>query len=252
MPRESITRKIGLARALSKLGYCSRSQAAELIRAGRVQLNGGVRRDPETPVRLEKDRIAVDGKAIDAERKIYLMMNKPRGVVTTSSDEKGRETVYSVLGKTRESMPWVAPVGRLDKASEGLLLLTNDSEWGARVAAPETHLEKTYHVQIDKVVDERFTQELLHGVKSEEGDLLRAVQARLLRAGEKNCWLEIVLDEGKNRQIRRMLEALGVDVLRLLRVAIGPLQLGKLAKGHFRSLTTAEKRMLDRAAVGSG
>ena len=152
MPSKEQDRKIGLARALSKLGHCSRSQAAELIRAGRVRLNGGVRRDPETPVRLEQDRILVDGCAVERPPKIYLMMNKPRGVVTTASDEKGRETVYSVLEEAGRSLPWVAPVGRLDKASEGLLLLTNDSEWGARIAAPETHLEKTYHVQIGAVV----------------------------------------------------------------------------------------------------
>lgn len=241
------SRKIGLARALSKLGYCSRSRAGELIRAGRVQLNGSVRRDPETPTHPEQDCIAVDGHPIDAQAKIYLMMNKPRGLVTTASDEKGRETVYGVMQRAGKSLPWVAPVGRLDKASEGLLLLTNNSEWGARIAAPETHLEKTYHVQIRKVVDERFTQAMVNGIKSAEGDSLRAAQARLLRAGEKNCWLEIVLDEGKNRQIRRMLEALGIDVLRLMRVAIGPLQLGKLAKGDFRPLSTEEKQALDRA-----
>ena len=106
------------------------------------------------------------------------MMNKPRGVVTTASDEKGRETVYAVLGRAGESLPWVAPVGRLDKASEGLLLLTNDSEWGARVAAPETHLEKTYHVQIGTVVDERLAQAMVNGVTMRMGDLLRAEQAR--------------------------------------------------------------------------
>ena len=149
-------------------------------------------------------------------------------------------------GKAGKSLPWIAPVGRLDKASEGLLLLTNDSEWGARVAAPETHLEKMYHVQIGKVVDERLTQAIVNGIKTAEGDFLHAEQARLLRAGEKNCWLEIVLDEGKNRQIRRMLEALGVEVLRLVRVAIGPLQLGKLAKGDFRPLSAEEKQALDR------
>jgi 23S rRNA pseudouridine2605 synthase len=241
------SRKIGLARALSKLGYCSRSQAGELIRAGRVQLNGSVRRDPETPTLLQQDRITVDGHAIDSQPKIYLMMNKPRGVVTTASDEKDRETVYGVMQRPGESLPWVAPVGRLDKASEGLLLLTNDSEWGARITAPETHLEKTYHVQIGKVVDERFTQAMVNGIKSAEGDFLRAAQVRLLRAGGKNCWLEIVLDEGKNRQIRRMLEALGVEVLRLMRVAIGPQQLGKLAKGDFRPLRAGEKQALDRA-----
>ena len=121
----------------------------ELIRAGRVRLNGGVESDPEIPAALERDRIEVDGRAVEARQKIYLMMNKPRGLVTTASDEKGRETVYSILEKARDALPWVAPVGRLDKASEGLLLLTNDSEWGARVAAPETHVEKTYHVQIE-------------------------------------------------------------------------------------------------------
>jgi 23S rRNA pseudouridine2605 synthase len=245
--RKATPRKIGLARALSKLGYCSRSQAAELIDAGRVYLNGAVRRDHETPVRLEQDRILVDGHAIDLQRKIYLMMNKPRGVVTTASDEKGRTTIYAVLDKASESLPWVAPVGRLDKASEGLLLLTNDSEWGARIAAPETHLEKIYHVQIDKVVDEKFTRAITSGVRVEGGEVLRAAQARVLRSGKKNCWLEIVLDEGKNRQIRRMLQALGAEVLRLVRVAIGPLPLGELAKGAFRALTKEEKRMLDRA-----
>ncbi len=239
-------RKIGLARALSKLGYCSRSQAAELIRGGRVRLNGSVRRDPETPVRLERDRIVVDGQAIDARRRIYLMMNKPRGLVTTASDEKGRETVYTVLQKAGDSLPWVAPVGRLDKASEGLLLLTNDSEWGGRIAAPETHLEKTYHVQIGKVVGEKFVEALVSGV-TDAGEFLRARRARLLRAGEKHCWVEIVLDEGKNRQIRRMLKVLDVEVLRLVRVGIGPLALGELAKGAFRELIKEEKRLLDDA-----
>jgi 23S rRNA pseudouridine2605 synthase len=247
VPSKETARKIGLARALSKLGYCSRSQAAELIRAGRVQLNGRVRRDPETPVRLGQDRIVVDSDALDPQQKIYLMMNKPRGLVTTASDEKGRETVYSVLGKAGESMPWVAPVGRLDKASEGLLLLTNDSEWGARIAAPGTHLEKTYHGQIGVVADETLTQVMMAGVRSEDGDLLRVGRASLLRSGEKKCWLEIILDEGKNRQIRRMLAALGVEVVRLVRVAIGPLQLGKLAKGGYRPLTRDEKLAVDRA-----
>jgi len=252
VPGKDTLWKVGLARALSKLGYCSRSQAAEFIRAGRVRLNGSVRRDPETPVHLERDRIAVDGRAVEAHQKIYLVMNKPRGLVTTASDEKGRDTIYSLLEKTQlteigESLPWLAPVGRLDKASEGLLLLTNDSEWGARVAAPETHLEKTYHVQIDALADQNLLDTLVKGVKSEDGDFLRAAQARVLRSGEKNCWLEITLDEGKNRQIRRMLAASGIEVLRLVRVAIGPLQLGTLAKGTCRRLTAEEKRALDRA-----
>lgn len=237
--------KTGLARALSKLGYCSRSQAAEIIRDGRVSLNGNVRRDPETPVRLGRDRIAVDGRPVNAERKIYLMMNKPRGIVTTASDEKGRKTVYELLEKA--NLPWVAPVGRLDKASEGLLLLTNDSEWSARIAAPEMHLEKIYHVQIDAIANDELMESLCKGVQSNDGDLLRTRRAGILRTGEKNCWLEIVLDEGKNRQIRRMLTALGLEVLRLIRVAIGPLQLGELAKGAYQVLTHEEKQQLDKA-----
>ena len=240
-------RKIGLARALSKLGYCSRSQAAELIRLGHVRLNGAVRRNPETPVRLGQDQIVVDGITVEPGQEVYLMMHKPRGLVTTASDEKGRDTVYSILAKSGEELPWVAPVGRLDKASEGLLLLTNDSEWGARVAAPETHLPKTYHVQLNRLADEPFVRSLKRGVKTEDGEFLHAAQCRLLRSGEKNCWLEITLHEGKNRQIRRMLHALDVDVLRLVRVAIGPLQLGNLQKGAFRPLTADEKLALDRA-----
>ncbi len=263
MNLKETVRRVGLARALSKLGYCSRSRAAELVLAGRVRLNGGVRRDPEASVRLSRDRITVDDRPIEAGEKIYLMMNKPRGLVTTASDEKGRETVYSVLtnsghtesgNSSREALPWVAPVGRLDKASEGLLLLTNDSEWVACVAAPETHLEKTYHVQIARVADATLIESLTGGVslaKTGTDETLRAKKVRMLRSGDKNCWLEIVLDEGKNRQIRRMLEVLGVEVLRLVRVAIGPLQLGKLAKGAYRRLTTVEKRMLDRA-MGTG
>lgn len=209
-----------------------------------MQLNGSVQRDPERPVQIDSDRILVDAKEARLEKKIYLMMNKPRGLVTTASDEKGRETVYSILAG--ESLPWVAPIGRLDKASEGLLLLTNDSEWGARVAAPETHLEKTYHVQIATIEGDSVTSAMMRGVRIDR-QILMAKEVRQLRAGERNCWLEIVLDEGKNRQIRRMLAGLGVEVLRLLRVSIGPLQLGTLAKGTYRSLSAEEKLALDQA-----
>ena len=252
-------RQIGLARTLSKLGYCSRSRAAELIRAGRVSLNGKIFRDPETPVSGKKNQIAVDGGEVDSQEKIYLMLNKPRGVVTTASDEKGREIIYDLLSGSSvpaknklagETLPWVAPVGRLDKASEGLLLLTNDSEWGARIAAPETHLDKTYHVQLGIVAEENFIQALVRGVKTKHDEVLRAKQSQLLRTGQKTCWLEMVLDEGKNRHIRRMMESMGIEVLRLVRVGIGPLQLGDLPKGKHRFLTAAEKRMLDSSMRG--
>jgi 23S rRNA pseudouridine2605 synthase len=244
MERGRNVKRVGLARALSKLGYCSRSQATELICAGRVRLNGAIRRDPETPVFVDRDRIEVDHRIVGEEAKVYLMLNKPRGVVTTASDEKGRDTVYSCLSA---GLPWVAPVGRLDKASEGLLLLTNDSEWAARISAPETHLDKTYHVQVGAVVDETLVSAMTNGVRAVNGEVLRAKQARMLRSGQKNTWLEIVLDEGKNRQIRRMLEVADIEVLRLVRVAIGPLVLGKLAKGDCHVLSSEEKRALDRA-----
>jgi 23S rRNA pseudouridine2605 synthase len=237
------SRKVGLARALSKLGFCSRSRAAELIRQGRVRLNGATRRDPETPVHLERDRIEVDRSPVEARSLIYLMLNKPRGVVTTASDEKGRETVYSLLP---ENPPWVGPVGRLDKASEGLLLLTNDSEWAARISDPESHVDKTYHVQVRARQTEIRVSKLLQGVLS-EGELLRVKSARTLRSGEKNTWIEIVLDEGRNRQIRRMFEALEIEVARLVRVAIGPLALGPLPKGKCRDLSPSEKIALDQA-----
>ncbi len=213
-----------------------------MIREGRVSLNGKVRRDPETPVRIEEDRIEVHSVAVKAAARVYLVLNKPHGLVTTTSDEKGRDTIYSCLD---ESLPWVAPVGRLDKASEGLLLLTNDSEWAARIAAPETHLEKTYHVQVGTIADSALLDSLKRGVRS-EGELLRVRRASVLRQGERNSWLEIILDEGKNRHIRRMLEHLGVEVLRLVRVAIGPLKLGDLPKGAARRLTSEEKMALDR------
>jgi 23S rRNA pseudouridine2605 synthase len=239
-------KKVGLARALSKLGYCSRSQAAELIRAGRVRINGALRRDPETPAHIEKDRIEVDGKGLASSARIYLVFNKPRGVVTTASDEKGRETVYSYLP---ENLSWLAPVGRLDKASEGLLLLTNDSEWAARVTAPETHLDKTYHVQIGAVADDALLETLRKGFTTADGDFLRVKRASILRQGERHLWLEIALDEGKNRHIRRMLEHENIEVLRLIRVAIGPLGLGDLSKGATRSLHAEEKQALDRAML---
>jgi 23S rRNA pseudouridine2605 synthase len=250
--------RIGLARALSKMGYCSRSQAVVLIRAGRVARNGRIVRDPETPVRIPRDRIGVDGSPLQKAPAVYLILNKPRGVVTTASDEKGRATVYDLLGA---ELPWVGPVGRLDKASEGLLLLTNDSEWAAKITEPATHLDKKYHVQVNCVVDADLLARITGGCRVEggsvehtfedNGEYLRAKTARLLRHGDKNSWLEITLDEGKNRQIRRLVEALGVRVLRLVRVSIGPLELGDLNKGSVRRLTTAEKKSIDQALLGT-
>jgi 23S rRNA pseudouridine2605 synthase len=236
------SRKVGLARALSKLGYCSRQQAVELIRRGKVRLNGSTPNNPETPVRLGTDRIEVQGQRLKAAENIYLMLNKPRGFVTSASDEKGRDTVYSLLPS---GLTWLAPVGRLDKASEGLLFFTNDSAWNARITNPATHLDKTYHVQIAAIADSSFIEKLQRGVETQRDDVLRCKRASLLRSGEKNSWLELTLDEGKNRHIRRMFDALVVEVLRLIRVSIGPVLLGDLAKGAYRPLTSVELTALD-------
>jgi 23S rRNA pseudouridine2605 synthase len=216
----------------------------ELIGAGRVRVNGRGERDGARRVDPAKDRIEVEGRVVTPSEKVYLMLNKPRGLVTSAADEKGRATVYEGLKDC--GFPWLVPVGRLDKASEGLLLFTNDTRWAARIMAPQTHLDKTYHVQVDRVADEEFLKKMTEGVEAEEGDFLQARKASLLRKGKRNCWLEVVLQEGKNRHLRRLLSALGVNVLRLVRVAIGPLQLGALGKGEVRLLTGEEKECLSK------
>ncbi|MDC8012095.1 pseudouridine synthase [Tahibacter soli] len=226
----------GVARAISRRGWCSRSAAAELVRAGRVAVNGRAVRDPEHPT-SPRDRIAVDGVEVAAAPTVWLMLNKPRGYVTTASDERGRDTVYALIDDP--ALPWLAPVGRLDQASEGLLLFTNDSAAAARLAAPESHVDKTYHVQVDRIPDEALLARLTD--RATDG---AAKTCRVLRAGEKNAWLEIVLDEGRNRQIRRLLGAHGVAVLRLVRVAIGGLALGDLPKARWRALDDADLALL--------
>jgi 23S rRNA pseudouridine2605 synthase len=226
-----------LARVISKLGVASRSQGAEWIRAGRISVDGKVVRDPEFPVLGGESRIAVDGTALSAPEPVYLMVNKPRGLVTTAADERGRSTVYQCLENT--SLPWVAPVGRLDKASEGLLLMTNDPVWAARITDPDKGPNKTYHVQVGAVLDDETIARIAQGAPV-DGEWLRASVVTRLRHGERNSWLEVVLEEGRNRQIRRLLAAFGIDVLRLIRVAIGPLALGELGKGQWRYLSKQE------------
>ena len=212
---------------ISKLGLGSRTQAAEWVREGRVRVNGRVVRDAEFPVRQGVDRIDIDGREPAPAARIVLMLNKPRGLVTTARDEKGRATVYSCFAGA--DLPWLAPVGRLDKASEGLLLFSNDPAWAARVTDPNSGPPKTYHVQIDRVPETTLLKALERGIVV-DGEHLAVRSARSLRGGEKNAWVEIVLDEGRNRQIRRLLEAFDVSVLRLVRVAIG--RLARWASGE--------------------
>lgn len=218
-----------------------------MIRAGRVRVNGVVRRDPEWRVDPGRDRLEVDEGAVREAAKVYLMLNKPRGLVSTASDEQGRETVFECLKGF--GLPFLSPVGRLDKASEGLLLFTNDTEWGARITDPASRVEKIYHVQVDGIPDQAWLQRAQRGVTS-EGEVLAAKRVCVLRTGTRNSWLEVALMEGRNRHVRRLLEALGMSVLRLVRVAIGELRLGDLPKGAFRRLTDAEVRALSQAGGG--
>jgi 23S rRNA pseudouridine2605 synthase len=233
----------GVARVISKLGLGSRTQAAEWVRAGRVRVNGQVVRDAEHPVRQGLDRVDIDGEVSAAAPRVVLMLHKPRGLVTTAKDEKGRETVYSCFADAK--LPWLAPIGRLDKASEGLLLFSNDPELAACITDPERGPPKTYHVQVDRIPGPPLLAKLEHGMRI-GAEHLAVQSARILRSGDKHAWLEIVLDEGRNRHIRRLLEALDVSVLRLIRVAIGVLPLGALAKGRWRMLSQQEIDSLAR------
>jgi 23S rRNA pseudouridine2605 synthase len=235
----------GLARVLSKRGLCSRSEAERWIREGRVSIAGRTCTDPERRTVLDARGIAVDGKPVDAVDPVYLVLNKCRGDVTTRRDERGRPTVYRCLDDP--SLPWVAPVGRLDQASEGLLLFSNDSEWAAGITSPDSGTEKIYHVQIDRVGDDGLLASLRAGIE-DNGEWLEARRVDLLRTGARSSWLEVVLCQGRNRQIRRMLATLDVGVQRLVRTGIGPVALGDLAKGQWRKLRPEEVRALDTHA----
>ncbi|MEP6632621.1 MAG: pseudouridine synthase [Luteimonas sp.] len=236
-PRSPHASRHGLARVLSKRGVCSRSEAERWVRSGRVSLDGRTVLDPEHPTLQDAQGIAVDGAPLSSPAPHYLMLNKPRGLVTTAADERGRDTVYRCFDAAE--LGWIAPVGRLDKASEGLLLFSNDPQWAARITNPATAPDKTYHVQIDAIPDATVLSALTEGI-DDDGERLRVKTVALLRSGDRNAWLEIVLDEGRNRQIRRLLLAFDLRVLRLVRVAIGPLRLGELPKGQWRALDDAE------------
>ncbi|HLH53640.1 MAG TPA: pseudouridine synthase [Verrucomicrobiae bacterium] len=244
VPKPPGSPSTGLARALSKLGVCSRSQARQFILQGRVRLNGNVCRDPERRVNPDRARIELDSQLVAATAKFYLVLNKPRGLVTSASDEQGRPTVFQCFEGA--AFPPLSPVGRLDMASEGLLLFTNDTAWAAQITSPQQAIEKIYHVQVDRVADADLLRKLCAGIDV-DGEHLAVARARQLRQGTRNSWLEIVLTEGKNRHIRRLLQALGLEVLRLVRVAVGPLQLGDLPKGNYRQLTPQEVTLLRHA-----
>lgn len=227
---------VSLPRALSKLGYCSRTEAATLIDEGRVTIDDRPARSQSQRVDLRRARVAVDGRVIIAERPVYLMLYKPRGLVTTRRDPQERGTVYDCLPP---DLPYLSPVGRLDKASEGLLLMTNDTGWADYLLDPASAVPKTYHVKIDRIADPGWLAGLAEPV-IDEGERLTAAGVRLLRSGTRSSWVEVVLTEGRNRQVRRMMKAHGAHVLRLVRVAIGAMALGELGRGKTRLLSADE------------
>lgn len=236
--------KVSVPRALSKLGFCSRADAERLVAAGKVRVNGVAVREPSLRISPERDVIEVDGVRVTRVEPAYIMLNKPRGLVTTADDPQGRATIYECLNGG--SLPFVAPVGRLDKASEGLLLLTNDSRWSSRLLDPESHVDKVYHIQVRGSDFESVRARIAAGVVEQStGELLEVKAISLLRTGSRSgAWFEVVLDEGKNRQLRRIFAEVGVEVQRLIRVSIGPLVLGDLAKGAWRALTASELDLL--------
>jgi len=237
---------ISLARALSKFGVCSRREAARWIAAGRVRVGGVVERSPERWLDPRRDRVAVDGREVgdDVER-IVVAFHKPVGLVTTRVDPAGRPTVYDALGDLGR---WVFPVGRLDRDSAGLLVLTNDHRLGHRLSDPEHHVPKAYHVRVSGVPDPAALRALREGVPLAGGGPTRPARVRLLGAArDGTSWLEVVITEGRNRQVRRMCAAVGHEVRALVRVRVGGLGLGELRPGEWRRLEPDEVARLLRS-----
>jgi pseudouridine synthase len=235
--------RVTLDRLLSKFGLSSRADAKDLIRTGRVRVNGKVIKDDQFWVQPESDVITVDGKRARRQRKIYLMFNKPKGVVTTRRDRQAEKTVYDYLSDIKT---WVFPVGRLDKNTSGLLIFTNDTAFGDRLTSPQWKVPKTYLAKVSGLVSEAEMRQLSEGIVLDDGVKTLPATVRLLRVSEKNSWLELTITEGKNRQVRRMFEALGRVVLKLVRIRIGGLPLGNLEVGKYRHLTPDEVRELQR------
>jgi 23S rRNA pseudouridine2605 synthase len=231
----SRTDPVTLARALSKLGYASRSRARSLITSGRVSVDGRVVRDPDRWIDLRSAKLGLDGATIRKKRHVYLAMHKPAGYVTTRSDERLRASVYDLLGEMRD---WIFPVGRLDRDTSGLLLFTNDTVFGEALTNPDSHVSKTYRVRLDRPLAEADARRMESGMMLDERTKLRP--AAVARVAGRETDVELTIQEGKNRQIRRMCESLGYDILTLHRTRIGSLDLGTLAAGKTRPLGKAE------------
>jgi len=227
-----------LDRVLSRFGLASRNAAREAILAGRVKVNGRVVRNPDQWTAPQSDTIHLDGKKLRPARKVYLLFYKPKGVITSHGDPEGRKTVYDCLGA---DMRWVSPVGRLDKDTSGLLLLTNDTEFANYVTSPESQVPKTYLVKANMLVSDEILSRLSQGMELKRGDWASPQSVRRVEDRGKYSWLEIVLTEGKNREVRRLLEAVGLKVLKLVRTRIGPCTLEGLQVGGWRALLASER-----------
>jgi 23S rRNA pseudouridine2605 synthase len=233
-----------LDRALSRFGLASRSVARQAILAGRLKVDGRVVRDPNLWVEPERHALHLDGQQLKPARRLYLLFYKPKGVITSHGDPQGRKTVYDCLG---ESGPWVAPVGRLDKDTSGLLLLTNDTEFADSVTDPDTGVPKTYLVKASGILSDEIIARLNAGVQMKRGDWAKPLSVRRMENRGKYTWLEVVLTEGRNREVRRMIEVVGFKVLKLVRTRIGPLTLEGLEVGKWRPLTPDEVASLRRS-----
>jgi 23S rRNA pseudouridine2605 synthase len=226
-----------LDRVLSRFGLASRSEARKAILAGRVRVNGRVLKDPDCWTDPKADTVQLDGKRLRQARRVYFLFYKPKGVITSHGDPAGRKTVYDCLGR---DVPWVSPVGRLDKDTSGLILLTNDTDFANRVTDPSSGVPKTYLVKANTLVGDEQIARLAQGLELKRGDRARPQSVRRVEDRGKYSWLEIVLTEGKNREVRRLLEAVGLKVLKLVRTRIGPCTLEGLQVGQWRELRRPE------------
>ena len=229
-----------LERVLSKAGLGSRTEARSWIGAGRVRVNGKAIQTPDHWVDMERDRVTLDGKPVRPSRKVYLLLYKPKGFITTYKDPEGRPTVYDLL---RDVEQFVSPVGRLDLDTSGLLLLTNDTEFAERVTNPDHKVPKTYFVKASTRLSEAQIQQLRRGVELSDGPSQPSEVVRV-RDSEKYSFIEITIREGRNRQVRRMLEAVESKVLKLVRIAIGNLRIDELQIGKWRELTPEDRKRI--------
>lgn len=224
-----------LIRTLSKLGLCSRSQALVHVQAGRVTVNGKVVTDPGYGVR-DHDKILLEGADAKAQPKRYFLFHKPAGYVTTRSDEKGRKKIYDFLGDIGS---WVFPVGRLDMDSEGLLVLTNDTALGHQLTDPSFAVPKTYEVWVKGLLTEEDQHKTARGLDIGMGEMSQRTHLKIIKADAEVSHAEVTLTEGKNREVRRMFDALGKPVTRLLRTRFGPFALGKMEPGAWKEIYPA-------------